>query len=135
MKYDLINVSKLRDNGRNKVTFYTKEVFVKNLKTNEVIIKGNRHNEMYKVDDTFDPSSKVCLSSLKDDTRIWHRRLGHTSTCLVNKLYSRDLVEGLPKVKAYLDGICEECVKEKQFRVSINSKKVISTMKETLNCW
>ena len=70
LKFDLLSVLKLCDNGRNKVTFYTKDVFVKHLKTNDIIIKCNRHNEIYKVDETFDPSSKVCLSTLKEDTRI-----------------------------------------------------------------
>ena len=100
---------------------------MKDLKTNEVLIKGNRHNEIYKVDESFDPSSKVCLSTLKEDTRVWHRRLDHASTRLVNKLYSRDLVEGLSKVEAYLDEVCEDYVKGKQHRVPFKSKKVIST--------
>ena len=51
------------------------------------------------------------------------------STHLVNKLYSRDLIKGLPKVEAYLDEVCEDYVKGKQHRVSFKSKKVISTMK------
>ena len=84
---------------------------MKDLKTTEVIIRGNRYNEIYKVNESFDPSFKVFLSTLKDDTRIWHKRLGHASTHLINKLYSRDLVEGLPKVEAYLDKVCEDCVK------------------------
>ena len=41
LKFDLLSMSKLYDNGRNKVTFYIGEVFVKDLKTIEVIIKGN----------------------------------------------------------------------------------------------
>ena len=65
LKFYLLCVSKLCDNGRNKVIFYTRDVFVKEVKTNEVIIKGNRHNEIYKVDESFDPSAKVCLSTLK----------------------------------------------------------------------
>ena len=70
LKFDLLSVSKLCDNRRNKVIFYTREVFVKDLKTKEVIIKGNRHNDIFKVDKFFDPSSKVCLSTLKEGTRI-----------------------------------------------------------------
>ena len=58
-----------------------------------------------------------------------HRRLGHVSTPLVNKLYSRDMVEGLPKVEAYLDEVSEDCVKGKQHRVPFKRKKVISTSK------
>ena len=41
LKFDLLSVSKLCDNGRNKITFYTREMFVKDLKTKDVIIKGN----------------------------------------------------------------------------------------------
>ena len=70
LKFDLLNVSKLCDNGRNKVTFYTREVLVKDLKIKEVIVRGNGHNDIYMVDETFNPSSKVCLSTLKEDTMI-----------------------------------------------------------------
>ena len=75
LKFDLLSMSKLCDNKRNKVIFYTREVFVKDLKTKEVLIKGNQHNEIYKVDESFYPSSKVCLSTLNEDIRVWHKRL------------------------------------------------------------
>ena len=102
---------------------------MKDLRTKEVIIKDNQHNEIYKVDEAVDPSSSVWLSTLKKDIRICHRRLGHSSMRLGKKLYKRDLVAGLPKAKAYLDEVCQDCLKGKQHRVSFKSKKVISKSK------
>ena len=109
LKFDLLSMSKLCDDGRNKVTFYTKEVVVKDMKINEVLIKGKHHKEIYKVNESFDPSSNVCLSTLKEDTKTWHRRLGHASTCLMNKLFTKDLVVGLPKLETYKNVVCGDC--------------------------
>ena len=64
LKFDLLSVFKLCDNGRNNVTFYSKEVIVKDLTIKEILIKGKRHKQIYKVDDSFDHSSNVCLSTL-----------------------------------------------------------------------
>ena len=129
LKFDLLSVSKLCDEGRSKVIFYSKEVFVKDLKTKEILIKGKRHKQIYKVDESFDPSSSVCLSTLKEDTRTWHKRLGHASTRLVNKLFKKDLVIGLPRVEAYMDGVCGDYARGKQHKVSLKNKKVINTKK------
>ena len=38
--FNLLSVSQLCNNGRNKVVFYTGEVKIKNIKTKEVIIRG-----------------------------------------------------------------------------------------------
>ena len=69
LKFDLLSVSKLCDNEKNKVTFYTKLVVVRDLKAKKILIKRKRHKEIYKVEESFDPSSNVCLSTLKEDTR------------------------------------------------------------------
>ncbi|XP_075103439.1 uncharacterized protein LOC142178021 [Nicotiana tabacum] len=38
-----------------------------------------------------------CLSDVDDDAELWHKRLGHASFTLLNKLVKKDLVCGLPK--------------------------------------
>jgi len=51
----------------------------------------------------------TCLSALNDDVMLWHKRLGHASLLLLNKLVSKDLVVGLPSIK-YNDGkVCGAC--------------------------
>ena len=106
--FSLLSVSQLCNKERNKVVFYTDEVKVKNIKTKEALLRGIRHNDIYKVDPCWRPCSEISLASIHDNTRLWYRRLGHASTGLINKLYARDLVEGLPKVDVVMD-VCEDC--------------------------
>jgi len=66
----------------------------------------------------------TCLSALDDDAMLWHKRLGHASLFLRNKLVSKDLVVGLPTIK-YNDGkVCDACAKGKQVKNSFKSKDV-----------
>ena len=45
----------------------------------------------------------------------------------LNKLISKDLVVGLPKLKFEKDRLCDACQKGKQTRVSFKSKNIVST--------
>jgi len=45
----------------------------------------------------------------------------------LNKLISKDLVIGLPKLKFKKDRLCDACQKGKQVRFSFNSKNIVST--------
>lgn len=41
----------------------------------------------------------TCFNAQSENADLWHRRLGHVSFSLLNKIVSRDLVRGLPKLK------------------------------------
>ena len=49
------------------------------------------------------------------------------SSSLLNKLISKDLVRGLPKLKFSENKICEACVKGKQIRLSFKPKKQVTS--------
>ena len=68
-----------------------------------------------------------CLKALTDDSRLWHRKLGHISLHTLNKLISKYLVRGLPPIKFKYDEHCKACAQGKQTRSSFKSKKVVST--------
>lgn len=68
-----------------------------------------------------------CLNGLDIDSSMWHKRLGHVSFSLLNKLITKDVVLGLSKLKFREDKICDACIKGKQVRSSFKSKKVVST--------
>lgn len=68
----------------------------------------------------------TCLSALHDDVVLWHKRLGHTSLSLFNKLFSKDLVAGLPSIKYNDDKVCNACARGKQGRTSFKSKNCVS---------
>ena len=92
------------------------------------MFKGTRVNNVYMLD-LFDVSltSTKCLVTLNDDSRLWHRRLAHVNFDFLNKVVSKDLVVGLPKIKFTKDHLCDACQMGKQTRVSFKSKNVIST--------
>jgi len=69
----------------------------------------------------------TCLSALNDDVMLWHKRLGHASLSLLNKLVSKDLVVGLPSIKYNNDKVCDACARGKQVRNSFKLKNYVST--------
>jgi len=89
------------------------------------VLRGKRHKNVYKVCISSLPQNTLtCLSALDDDAILWHKRLGHASLSLLNKLVSKDLVIGLPTIK-YNDGkVCDACAKGKQVKNSFKSKNV-----------
>ncbi|XP_070045585.1 uncharacterized protein [Nicotiana tomentosiformis] len=81
-------------------------------------------------DDEFDSLNGgdfTCLSAINDDAELWHRRLGHASFSLLNKLIKKDIIRGLPKSKFKDHKVCDVCVKGKQVRYSFKPKKEVST--------
>ena len=70
----------------------------------------------------------VCLVANKSDQlKLWHRRLGHASTSVIEKLQRLNIVEGLPKLNTQTDAVYEACAKGKQIKSSFNSKTEVST--------
>jgi len=72
-------------------------------------------------------SSMNCLLSRNDETWLWHRRLAHIHMHHLNRLESKELVIGLPKLKLERDRLCEVCQKGKQTKSSFKHINVVST--------
>ena len=89
------------------------------------MLRGKRHKNVYKVCISSLPQNKLtCLSALNDDIMLWHKRLGHASLSLLNKLVSKDLVVGLPTIK-YNDGRYVMLVlKENKSKILSNQRDV-----------
>ena len=73
----------------------------------------------------------TCLSTQNENADLWHRRLGHVSSSLLNKLISKDLVRGLPKLKFCKNKICEACVKGKTNQIILQVKETSNIIKST----
>ena len=69
----------------------------------------------------------TCLNALDDDVILWHKRLGHASLSLLNRLVSKDLVVGIPSIKYNDDKVCDACARGKSVRASFKSKNCVST--------
>src|ERR1044071_8298696 len=106
------------------VTFTSKECIVKNA-NGEIILKGTRFNNVYIVDQSFVTKVRLCLSSIDDQSELWHQRLGHASFKLIHKLHQKELVRELPKVNSKGTEICPKCTKRKQVCSSFKSKDIV----------
>lgn len=66
-----------------------------------------------------------CLIAENEYSWLWHRHLSHVHFNLLNKIASKNLVVGIPKIKYLKDKLCDVCQMEKQTRVSFKPKKAI----------
>ncbi|XP_061360887.1 uncharacterized protein LOC133304840 [Gastrolobium bilobum] len=79
------------------------------------------------VEDGMPSNDDSCLVSKENDSWLWHKRIAHIGMNHLNKLISKDLVIGLPKLKFQNDKLCNACVKGKQVKASFKSKNIVST--------
>ena len=60
----------------------------------------------------------VCLIANKSDQlQLWHRRLGHASASVIEKLQRLNIIEGLPKLNTQIDAVCKHVLKANRSRV------------------
>ncbi|GKE80178.1 putative ribonuclease H-like domain-containing protein [Tanacetum coccineum] len=85
-----------------------------------------RKNNMYSVDlkNIVPKGGLTCLFAKArfDESKLWHRRLGHINYKTMNKLVKGNLVRGLPSKLFENDQTCVACQKGKQHRASFKSK-------------
>ncbi|GKB86335.1 putative ribonuclease H-like domain-containing protein [Tanacetum coccineum] len=93
----------------------------------QVLLKVPRKNNMYSVDlkNIVPKGGLTCLfaKATSDESKLWHRRLGHLNFKTMNKLVKGNLVRGLPSKLFENDQTCVACQKGKQHRASCKSKK------------
>ncbi|GJW98067.1 putative ribonuclease H-like domain-containing protein [Tanacetum coccineum] len=67
----------------------------------------------------------TCLfaKAIVDESKLWHRRLGHVNFKTMNKLVKGNLVRGLPSKTFENDHTCVACQKGKQHKASFAERK------------
>ncbi|GJX42004.1 putative ribonuclease H-like domain-containing protein [Tanacetum coccineum] len=134
LKFNLFSVSQMRDK-KNSVLVNDTECIVSSINfklTDEshVLLKVSRKNNMYSVDlkNIVPKGGLTCLfaKATSDESKLWHRRLGHINFKTMNKLVNGNLVRGLPLKRFENDQTCVACQKGKQHRASCKSKTVSS---------
>ncbi|GJV91599.1 putative ribonuclease H-like domain-containing protein [Tanacetum coccineum] len=93
---------------------------------NQILLKVPRHHNMYSFDMKTPTPAKgfACLiaKGTSDESKLWHRRLGHINFKNLNKLVKGNLVRGLPSKVFKNDHTCVACHKGKQHRASCKAK-------------
>ncbi|GJV98910.1 retrovirus-related pol polyprotein from transposon TNT 1-94 [Tanacetum coccineum] len=130
LKFNLFSVSQMCDK-KNSVLFNDSECIVlspnfKLIDESQILLRVSRKNNMYSVD-LKNIVPKRCLTylfakAISDESKLWHRRLGHLNFKTTNKLVEGNIVRGLPSKILKNDQTCVACQKEKQHRASYKSK-------------
>ncbi|GKB82577.1 putative ribonuclease H-like domain-containing protein [Tanacetum coccineum] len=132
LKFNLSSVSQMCDKN-NSVLFNDTECIIlsPNFKLTDeshVLLKVPRKNNMYSVDlkNIVPKGGLTCLfeKATSDESKLWHRRLGHINFKTMNKLVKGNLIRGLPSKLFKNNQTCVACQKGKQHRASCKSKTV-----------
>ncbi|GJV75037.1 zinc finger, CCHC-type containing protein [Tanacetum coccineum] len=88
---------------------------------NQIFMKVTRQkNRLYKANLRI--GTPVCLlANLKEDTWLWHARLGHLNFESLKSMAQRDLVHGIPAIK-HTTQICDVCLIGKHSRAPFPKK-------------
>ncbi|GJV59496.1 putative ribonuclease H-like domain-containing protein [Tanacetum coccineum] len=130
LKFNLFSVSQMCDK-KNSVLFNDTKCIVLSLNfklidESQVLLRVPRKNNMYSVDlkNIVPKGGLTCLfsKSTSNESKLWHRRLGHLYFKTMNKLVKGNLVRGLPSKLFENDQTCVACQKGKQHRASCKSK-------------
>ncbi|GJX00964.1 retrovirus-related pol polyprotein from transposon TNT 1-94 [Tanacetum coccineum] len=95
-------------------------------KDGKVIGRGIRKKGLYVMKLGNKPKDQICLTTIDENSTLWHRRLGHVNMRLIQSLASKELVRNLPKLK-FDQHFCDACKMGKQAHSSHKSKNVVST--------
>ncbi|GJS88166.1 putative ribonuclease H-like domain-containing protein [Tanacetum coccineum] len=139
LKFNLFSVSQMCDK-KNNVFFTETECLIlspdfKLPDENQVMLKILRKDNMYSFDlKNIVPSKGLtCLiaKATNDESKLWHRRLGHRNFKTINKLVKGNLVRGLPSKIFENDHTCVACQKGKQHKATCMSK-LVNTISQPL---
>ncbi|GKC77519.1 putative ribonuclease H-like domain-containing protein, partial [Tanacetum coccineum] len=124
---------------KNSILFTETECFILSpefkLHDEHVMLKIPRKDNMYSFDlKNIVPSKGLtCLiaKSTNDESKLWHRRLGHLNFKTLNKLVKGNLVRGLPSKTFENDHTCVACQKGKQHKATCKSN-LVNTISQPL---
>ncbi|GJX74614.1 putative ribonuclease H-like domain-containing protein [Tanacetum coccineum] len=126
LKFNLFSVSQICDK-KNSVLFNDTGCIIlsPNFKLTDeshVLLKVPKKNNMYSVHlkNIVPKGGLTCLfeKATSDESKLWHRRLGHINFKTMNKLVKGNLVRGLPSKLFEIHQTCVACQKGKQHRAS-----------------
>jgi len=126
LKHSLLSISQLCDRGYN-ITFEPEQCIIADSESTEIVFVGKRVSNFYMLNVSSIIPSMKCMLSQDDESWLWHRRLAHIDIRHLNRIASKDLVIGLPKLKFERNRLYEACQKDKQTKSSFKLINVVLT--------
>ena len=108
LKHNLLSISPLCHKGY-RIVFDSSYCKIEDATSNRVMFMGSRNDNVYTIDITHDHINEKYFATLKDDHRLWHRRLGHANMDLISRISKNVYVKGLPNIIFEKEKICEAC--------------------------
>ncbi|GJT21077.1 retrovirus-related pol polyprotein from transposon TNT 1-94 [Tanacetum coccineum] len=121
--FNLLSIGQICDN-KCRVTFSEHDSEI--TKDGKVIGRGIRKKGLYVMKLGNKPKDQICLTTIDENSTLWHRRLGHANMRLIQSLASKELVRNLPKLK-FDQHFCDACKMGKQAHASHKAKNIVST--------
>ncbi|GJU34275.1 retrovirus-related pol polyprotein from transposon TNT 1-94, partial [Tanacetum coccineum] len=121
--FNLLSIGQICDN-KCRVTFSEHDSEI--TKDGKVIGRGIRKKGLYVMKLGNNPKDQIYLTTIDENSTLWHRRLGHANMRLIQSLASKELVRNLPKLK-FDQHFCDACKMGKQAHASHKAKNVVST--------
>nr|GFA04837.1 retrovirus-related Pol polyprotein from transposon TNT 1-94 [Tanacetum cinerariifolium] len=112
-----------------ELAFCLNTCYVQNLEGGD-FLNGFRDLNLYTISiSELAASSLVSLMFRARSTKswLWHRKLSYLNFGTINQLASKDLVDGLSKLKYNKDHLCSGCEQGKSKKVSLPLKQIPST--------
>ncbi|GJT91654.1 retrovirus-related pol polyprotein from transposon TNT 1-94 [Tanacetum coccineum] len=121
--FNLLSIGQICDN-KCRLTFSEHDSEI--TKDGKVIGRGIRKKGLYVMKLGNKPKDQICLTTIDENSTLWHRRLGHANMHLIQSLAFKELVRNLPKLK-FDQHFCDTCKIKKQAHASHKAKNVVST--------
>ncbi|GJW92938.1 putative ribonuclease H-like domain-containing protein [Tanacetum coccineum] len=131
LKFNLFSVSQMCDKKNNILLTETECLVLspdfKLIDESRVLLRVPRQNNMYNFDlkNVVPFGDLTCLfaKATIDESKLWHRRLGHVNFKTMNKLVKGSLIRDLPLKTFENDHTCVACQKGKQHKASFAERK------------
>ena len=122
IKRNLISVSQFCKQNNTSIEFFPNSFLVKDLSTGASLVQGQSKDNVYEWPSLPQIQQPTAYSSVAASIDVWHRRLGHPSLPIQNKLLSRYSLPTLTnnRVATY----CDACLHNKSHRLSFSVSSI-----------
>ena len=125
IKRNLISVSQFCKYNNTSIEFFPDSFLVKDLSTGASLVQGPNKDNIYEWPSTSRITQPTVHSSVAAPVDVWHRRLGHPSNLIQQKLFSR---HSLPLFKSTDSRMhCDACLSNKSHRQPFGSSSISSS--------
>jgi hypothetical protein len=117
---NLLSVQKLALDNNAFIEFHPHFFLIKDQATRKTLLRGRSHNGLYPVPISSSPPDHAALSSVTAraaSVHLWHYRLGHPSSSIVQSVISSNKLASTPSP---LSLVCDSCQRAQIHQLSFN---------------